>query len=181
MIPTPKTLYIEASAPRTFGRDRVMIRVDGYSFRVDFKAILQHGFSLEQHHSPDDMDQWNLTNSDKGFSDLTVDCSGQYGGLLFSDKIWDEQFVVILGIHNWKVWLDITDVGTDETFESVVEEYYHYRKAHEKTKIRCRCALPWEGLNCFAKPLSRGMSVSTSITAGESTRQFIVDIQVMKK
>jgi hypothetical protein len=85
--------------------------------------------SIEQHHSPDNGFQWNLTNSIEGFSDLTVDCSGQYGGLLFNNTESGQQFIVILGIHNWKVWLDITDISTDETFKSVVEEYYHYRKA----------------------------------------------------
>jgi hypothetical protein len=51
MISTPKTVYIEQAVPRTFGRDRVMIQFDGYSFRVDFRSALRHGFCLEQHHS----------------------------------------------------------------------------------------------------------------------------------
>lgn len=134
--------------------------------------------STEQHHGPDNGFQWNLTNSIEGFSDLTVDCSGQYGGLLFNNTESGEQFIVILGIHNWKVWLDITDISTDETFKSVVEEYYHYRKAHDNNNSRCRCGSPWNSLDRTANPLSRGMSVYASINRGELERQFRVEILV---
>ena len=178
MIPTPKTVYIEPAAPRTFSRDRSMIQKDGYSFRVDFGAALRHGFCLEQHHSPDDKFQWNLMDSNEGFSDLTVDCSGQYGGLLFNNTESGEQFIVILGIHNWKVWLDITDIGTDETFKGVVEEYYHYHKAHDYNNSRCSCRSLRNSLDRIAKPLSRGMSVYTSINRGELQHQFRVEVLV---
>jgi hypothetical protein len=107
-----------------------------------------------------------------------VDCSGQYGGLLFNNRESGEQFIVISGIHNWKVWLDITDIGTDETFESVVEEYYHYQKAHDNKIRSCRCKSPWDSLDRIAKPLSRGMSVYTSINHGALERHFRVEILV---
>jgi hypothetical protein len=178
VIPAPKTVYIEPAVPRTLGRDRWKPQEDGYSFRVDFRAALLNGFCLEQHHSPDDKFQWNLTNSNEGFSVLTVDSSGQYGGLRFHNTESGEQFIVILGIHNWIVWLDITDIGTDETFEGVVEEYYHYRKPHDNNNRRCRCDSPWMGLDRVAKPLLRGMSVYTSIKSGELERQFIIEILV---
>jgi hypothetical protein len=177
-IPTPKTVYIEPAVPRTLGRDRLMPQEDGYSFRVDFRAALVNGFHLEQRHSPDGNFQWNLANSNEGFSVLTLDSSGQYGGLRFSNTETGERFIVILGMHNWKVWLDITDIGTDETFEGVVEEYYHYRKAHDPNNTRCRCRLPWMGLDRVAKPLLRRMSVYTTINSGELERQFIVEILV---
>ncbi|KAK5558100.1 hypothetical protein LTR46_004279 [Exophiala xenobiotica] len=154
VISTPTTVYIEPAIPRTLGRDRSMPRKDGYSFRVDFRAALLNSFSLEQHYSPDDKFQWNLTNSTEGFSFLTVDCSGQYGGLRFNNTESGEEFSVILGIHNWKAWLDITNIGTNETFESVVEEYYHYRTAHVKHNIYI------------------------SINSGEFERQFRVEITV---
>jgi hypothetical protein len=54
IIPTPKTVYIKLAVLRTFSRDRSMIQGDRYLFRVDFRAALQHGFCLEQHHSPND-------------------------------------------------------------------------------------------------------------------------------
>lgn len=177
-ISAPKTVYIEPAVPRILGRDRSIPQTDRYSFRVDFRAALLNGFCLERHHSPDDKLQWNVTRSTEGVSVLTVDCSGQYGGLQFHNTESDEQFVVVLGIHNWKVWLDITDIGTDENFESVVEEYYHYRKAHDYDKDRCRCQSQWMGLDRVSKPLSRGMLVYTSINSGESERQFKVEILV---
>jgi hypothetical protein len=178
VIPSPKTVYIEPAVSRLFSRDQSMIREDEYSFRVDFRAALGHGFCCEGHYNPDDKFQWNSTDSNRGFLDLTVDCSGQYIGLLFNNTESSEQFVVILGIHNWKVWLDITNIGTDETFRSVVEEYYHYRKAHDNNNSRCRCGSQWKSLDRVARPLLRGISVYTSINRGELERQFSVEILV---
>jgi hypothetical protein len=171
-------VYIEPAVPRLFSRDQSMIRKDKYSFRVDLRAALRHGFYCEQHHNPDDKFQRNSADPNGGFLDLTVDCSGQYIGLLFNNKKSGEQFIVILGVHNWMVWLDITNIGTKETFRSVVEEYYHYREAHDNNNSRCRCRSPWNSLDHMARPLSRGMTVYTSINRGELERKFSVEILV---
>lgn len=77
---------------------------------------------------------------------------------------------MVLGVHNYEVWLDITDIGTDETFEGVVDGYYHFQKACDYNNSRCRCGAPWKGLDCAAKPLLRGMSVHTSINNNEPER-----------
>lgn len=178
LIPTPKTVYVEQAAPRTLGRDRSKLLEDRYTFRIDFRDASLNGFSLEQRHFPDDKFQSKVTNSNEGFSVFSLDISGQYGGLLFNKIVSGEQFIVILGVHNWKPWLDITDISPDETFESVVEEYYHYRKAHDYNNRSCRCRSPWMWLDRVAKPLSRGVLVDTSINSGELKRQFTVEILV---
>lgn len=79
VIPPPKTVYIEPAVPRILGRDRPVPQGDRYAFRVDSKAALLLGFCLEQHHSPDEKFRWIDLND--GFLILTLDASGQYGGL----------------------------------------------------------------------------------------------------
>jgi len=115
---------------------------DGYIFRVDFTSALINGFSLEQHHSPDDKFQLDFTSANNGSSVLNPDCSGQYGGLWFKNVATNVHFVVGLGVHNWITWLDINEIRIGETFESVREEYYHYREAHDTNNSRCRCISP---------------------------------------
>jgi hypothetical protein len=178
IIPTRKIVYIEPAVSRLFSRDQSMIRDEEYSFRVDFRAALRHGFYCEQHHNPDYKFQRTSTDSNRGSLDLTVDRSGQYVGLLFNNRESGEQFIVVVGIHNWKFWLDITNIGMDETFRSVVEEYYHYHKAHDNNNRSCRCGSPWKSLDHIARPLSHGMSVYASINRGELERQFSVEIVV---
>jgi hypothetical protein len=178
IIPTRKIVYIEPAVSRLFSRDQSMIRDEEYSFRVDFRAALRHGFYCEQHHNPDYKFQRTSTDSNRGSLDLTVDRSGQYVGLLFNNRESGEQFIVVVGIHNWKFWLDITNIGMDETFRSVVEEYYHYHKAHDNNNRSCRCGSPWMSLDHIARPLSHGMSVYASINRGELERQFSVEIVV---
>jgi hypothetical protein len=68
-----------------------------------------------------------------------VDSSRQYGGLQFNNTEGGEQFIVVLGLHISKVWRDITDIGTNETFGNVVEEYHHYCKDLDSYIGRCRC------------------------------------------
>lgn len=104
-IPEPKTFFIEAMTPRTVDQGCQTKLQDGYTFRVDFTSVLEQNFCLKDYHSPDDKFQWDVTCATEGLSCLALDCSGQYGGLLFERKEenTDEHFVVVSGLHKWKM------------------------------------------------------------------------------
>ncbi|KAF1995521.1 HET domain-containing protein [Amniculicola lignicola CBS 123094] len=172
MIPAPKTVYIEPAVPRILGRDRPPPQGDEHSIRIDFKAALLQGFCLEQYYSIDDLlNKWK--SLDDGILVLTLIRSGQYAGLWFKNAESGDQFTVVLGVHNWKSWLDITDIGADESLESVVDEYYHFRKTCNRM---CRCGPPWKNLQRMIKPLLGGLPVQVSIDSMDLEREFIVKI-----
>jgi hypothetical protein len=81
-------------------------------------------------------------------------------------------------MHNWQPRLHITDIRANETFKSGVEEYYHYREAHNLENSRCRCTLPWMDLKYAAKTLLHGTLVHTSVNNGELRGQFSVVVGV---
>ncbi|KAI2488086.1 HET domain-containing protein [Pyrenophora tritici-repentis] len=180
-LPTPETLYIVPAAPRTLGRDRWQPNPAEYTFKVDFRSVSLNGFSLQQHYSPVSDNRWNISGSNGGFLEYTAIGSGNYGGLLFNNLETGEEFVVIVGIHNYKTWLDITTIGPSETFEHAVDEYYHFREKHDGNKIACRCEMQWKALDRMRKSLSRGMSASAMIENGESKHQFVVKVSVGKE
>ncbi|KAF2770498.1 hypothetical protein EJ03DRAFT_63957 [Teratosphaeria nubilosa] len=88
-------------------------------------SILQDsatGFGLVQRATPDDNDKgggaevrWGLAESDMGSLHLDIDFSGLYAGLRFEDSVSHENFVLMLGIHNYKPWIDVTGVEEQET------------------------------------------------------------------
>jgi hypothetical protein len=52
---------------------------------------------------------------------LNLIASGQHGGLWFKSPESGDQFIVVLGVHNFKEWLDIAGISGDEVFEGVVD------------------------------------------------------------
>jgi hypothetical protein len=177
VIPALTTVYIEPAVPRILGRDRPPPQGDEYSFRKDFRAALLHGFCLKQYYSIDEqLNSWKTLND--GLLVLTLINSGQYGGLWFKNAESGDQFIVVLGAHNYEAWLDITDIGVDETFESVVDEYYHFRKTCYDDNRICRCGVPWKSLQRMTKPLLGGLSVHVSINSTDLEREFTVDILI---
>jgi hypothetical protein len=65
------------------------------------------------------LNEWNTL--DKGCLVLNLIASGQHGGLWFKSPESGDQFIVVLGVHNFKEWLDIAGISGDEVFESVVD------------------------------------------------------------
>ncbi|OAK97067.1 HET domain-containing protein [Phaeosphaeriaceae sp. SRC1lsM3a] len=176
-LPAPETIYIESAVPRILGRDQPLPRGNEYELRIDFRTALLYGFCLEKYYSIDfELNKWETL--DDGFLVLTLIASGQYGGLLFHNAENGQQFVVALGVHNYEAWLDITDIGADETLESAVDQYYHLRKNCYNQDPSCRCGPPWETLQRMAKPLSGRLSVYVSIHKTEVEREFTVDISI---
>lgn len=175
MIPAPKTVHIESAVPRILGRDQPPPQGDEHSIQIDFRTALRQGFCLEQYYSIDDLlNRWK--SLDGGNLALTLITSGQYAGLWFKNAENGDQFTVVLGVHNWKPWLDITDIGVGESFESVVDEYYHFRKPCYNDNRICRCGAPWESLQRMTKPLLGGLSVHVNIESMDLEREFIVKI-----
>ncbi|KUJ15824.1 HET domain-containing protein [Mollisia scopiformis] len=180
-IPLPRTISIESAVPRLFGRDRQTVQSTGFQFQVNFEAASRLGFRLK-HCSPGKVRRKyghiGLFEIETCI-DLMVDCSGEYSGLLFNNVEKNRgRFVMIADIHKWKLWLDITKIGTDETFESVMEEYYHYSKAHNFNADRCRCHWPWEALNRVSFSLCCGLLVEACVKSGEVENQFKVELLV---
>lgn len=177
-IPAPQTVYIESGITQSLGRGRLIQKNYGYKVQVDFGSALRHGFSLRQHYSPDDWRQWDSSNKNKGFLTLNLDASGQYGGLLFHKEDTGEQFVAVFGVHNYKGWSDITNIGTNENFEEVVDQYYHYVKPHDSGNPGCRCSAQWKNFGCVENRVAPTMSVITSIHQKGSTLHFEAGIEV---
>lgn len=178
IIPPPKTLFIESAMERSITLGDRLFTGQQYVLLVEFTTTLTHGFHVEQHHILDAGSQWNLENSHNGSLILTVDSSGQYAGLQFTNKDLDQNFIVALGIHNYKGWLDITNAGAGEDFASVIEEYYHFRTAHDNRNHQCRCLAPWRFSSTVTRRLSHRMYVVASIGPGVNERSYLVDIQV---
>jgi hypothetical protein len=109
---------------------------------------------------------------------FTIINSGQYGGLWFRNSESGEQFVVALGVHNYDPWLDVTDIGVGETFEDIVDIYYHFRIPC-KNPLDCRCRAPWKFEESVAKPLSSRLLVQAQIRANERLkRSFEVEVKL---
>jgi hypothetical protein len=108
IIPPPETVFIKSTLDRTLTLgDRAFIR-ELYVLLVDFITTLTHGFYIEQHRTLEASCQWNLENSNEGSSVPTLDSSGQYAGLQFSIKDYDERFIVVLGVHIGKAgWISL--------------------------------------------------------------------------
>ncbi|KAL5372029.1 hypothetical protein DPSP01_013802 [Paraphaeosphaeria sporulosa] len=155
-IPAPKSIYLGSAAPRTLGRDLTIPETYRYLFDVDFSGVMGRGFNLEKHHNPDGFYRWTLEERRHGRFKLELVDSGAYGGALFGNTMTGEHFVAILGVHNWKVWLDVTEIEPHESFEDVVEEYYHFRERHDPEKENCRCGKPWDGFKILQRTLAKG-------------------------
>lgn len=119
-----------------------------------------------------------MTSSDVGTSTLNVDASGQYGGLQLASLESSETLLVILGMHNWKVWMDITTLGGSETFEDAVDEYYHHRERQDHSGAdmltRCRCRMPWLALDRVESSLASAQYVRATAERDETAHEFAV-------
>lgn len=151
---------------------------------VDWKSALLHGFHVDQYRSPDDQRHWDMTSSAEGTSILNVDASGQYGGLQLTNLDSGETFILVLGVHNWRDWMDITSLGVNETFENAVDQYYHYREKQDHSGVniltKCRCSMPWMALHRVERSLTRGGYVHATATRGEVANEFTVIVLLGK-
>jgi len=118
-----------------------------YVFSVQITLPTSSGFAVSET-LPSDF--WS---SEGEVRFLSMSGSGTSGILMFRNRTTEENFAVMLGVHNYVVWTDVvTDFGS-ETAQAIRESYYGGRRGN---------AL-WLNRANMKESLKRGRSVSVSI------------------
>ncbi|KAG2109272.1 lectin [Suillus discolor] len=112
--------------------------------------------------------RWSDTDS---IQTLTMGGSGTSGGLRLKSSTGEELFVV-LGIHNYKRWCDIsTDLTPEDTGMKIHPEYYTDGTAQNK--------LLWEQLSEIQKTSAKGTKVNVKyVQEAADGKSFVVHITI---
>jgi len=108
---------------------------------------------------------WHFANGgtwtdSEGIETLTMNGSGTSGALRFRGAPDGEEFLVLLGIHNYQRWCDIvTDLGLGETAMKIQPTYY---------KEGGRGDMLWKQLPAISKKNSMGRQIEVKYVAQES-------------
>jgi hypothetical protein len=99
---------------------------------------------------------WSDTDS---IQTLRMNGSGTSGALRFTNGV-GEQFLVLLGIHNYKRWCDIvTDLEPEDTGMKIQPGYY--------LETNPRYAMLWKQLDQIEKKSAKGTTVDVKYVEAE--------------
>ena len=99
---------------------------------------------------------WSNTDS---IQTLHMNGSGTSGALRFNNAA-GEQFLVLLGVHNYKRWCDIvTDLAPGDTNMKIQPDYY--------SETNPRYDMLWEQLDQIEKKSAKGTTVNVKYVEAE--------------
>ena len=141
------------------------------SYTVNIKVYQQ---STQKWHTIVEKAVWNYANGgtwseSNGLQVLKMGGSGTAGTLRFVSETGDA-FMVVIGVHNYKPWVDVADnLKTNQTCVSLLPEYY--KSGTDQTKTR------ESQLTLLEKTDAKNTAITAAITK-EDGKEYFVDIVI---
>jgi Fungal fruit body lectin/Heterokaryon incompatibility protein (HET) len=162
-----EAVYVKETNTAKFNSAQHIRSRGQYTFSIETGLLFKHHFAISEA-APSNF----FRSSEHGVWHLSMGGSGTSGALTFRNGISGEQFVVMLGVHNYVPWTDVVTNFGDETGQSIRDSYY---------SPNGRGGTLWYNMDRKSAFLKEGRSVSVSIKnriSSKEERKYIAQIIV---
>ncbi|KAF4930545.1 Vegetative incompatibility protein HET-E-1 [Colletotrichum fructicola] len=152
-----REVYIAPTGPRNFNT----------TDWLPTDRLTQYTFFIEPSMTPNNHPDFRLIGSGTaqwvfgpGGLELRLKHSGSRGAMLLRHPLGGNQFVVMLGVHNWRVWTNIVPFNAAENLQDFSDTYVDTAAQHLREDV-------WNGLDEQEHHLGEGRLVAVKIRIGQ--------------